>query len=252
MRRTCTALALAGGIALAVATPAMADGFQTYRVCGGDQFKTCAAVELSVVGANVTMKVWNLSGFNGSGAGTVFTGFGFYNLPAGISYVGGSGNVSGPARPGDTPGNWTFKNDGRVNFPVDIDAGTPGKNEQMVNGIASACATPGQLPGSPPNLYMNPCSSDTSDPAGWVTFTFQISGGTWDPTTSHLVIRGYDALTDTATECWTGPTPNGTPTNCPEFTAVPEPVTMTLLATGLAGMSGVKFFRRRKDPEDVS
>ena len=33
------------------------------------------------------------------------------------------------------------------------------------------------------------------------------------------------------------------------ITAVPEPVTMTLLATGLAGMGGAGAFRRRKNQQ---
>ena len=32
-------------------------------------------------------------------------------------------------------------------------------------------------------------------------------------------------------------------------TVIPEPITMTLLATGLAGMGGVGFLRRKKDEE---
>lgn len=249
MRKTCLALVLAGGAMVVTATPARADGFKSYQVCGGDQFKTCAAVEITVVGGNVTMKVWNLSGQFGSRAGTVFDAIGFYNLPAGVDLVGGSGSVTGPARPGDTPGNWNFQNGGRVNFGMDIKTDTPGPKSALTNGIASGCATAAELPGSPPDLYQNPCSLNTSNPADWVTFTFQISGGNWDPATSHIVIRGFDAITGETTECWTGPSPFGGPNCTSPVTATPEPVTLTLLATGLTGMSGVTFFRRRKNKQ---
>ena len=134
MRKTCLALVLAGGAMVVTATPARADGFKSYQVCGGDQFKTCAAVEITVVGGNVTMKVWNLSGQFGSRAGTVFDAIGFYNLPAGVDLVGGSGSVTGPARPGDTPGNWNFQNGGRVNFGMDIKTDTPGPKSALTNG----------------------------------------------------------------------------------------------------------------------
>jgi hypothetical protein len=39
-----------------------------------------------------------------------------------------------------------------------------------------------------------------------------------------------------------------TTTSPPSTTVTPEPVTMTLLATGLMGMGGVGFVRRRKKP----
>ncbi len=87
-----------------------ADGFRSYRVCGGDQFATCAAVNISVVGSNVTVRLWNLSGNaagtwgHGAGtyAGTVFNGIGFYNT-TGASAVLGSLSVNGPAMAGLSP-----------------------------------------------------------------------------------------------------------------------------------------------------
>lgn len=41
------------------------------------------------------------------------------------------------------------------------------------------------------------------------------------------------------------PVPSGNPLDCPT-TVAPEPVSMTLMATGLAGMSGMGWIRRRK------
>jgi hypothetical protein len=134
---------------------------------------------------------------------------------------------------------------------VDIKMDTPGSKTALAGGIASGCATSAELPGSPPNLYLNPCSTDTSNPLDFVTFTFSIAGGTWDPATSEIVFRGYDAVTGETTECWTGTGTNGAAANCTPVSAVPEPVTLTLLATGLMGMSGVGFFRRRRAPQDL-
>ena len=252
MRKFGAVLSLVGGLALASTTPAWADGFQSYRLCGGDTFKTCAAVEITVVGQNVTMRVWNLSGNLGAtngavtNAGGIFNGIGFYNVPAGVTVQTGSLSVSGPVRGTDTPTGWNLSNFGSVAFSVDYRATTSRAN----GGIASGCAAAGQLPGTPPNLYMNPCTSDLSDVNNWVTFSFKIAGGAWDPTTSDIVFRMYDGITNATSECWTTPTPGGRPTNC--VTVTPEPVTMTLLATGLAGMGGAGFIRRRRNKEQLS
>lgn len=52
----------------------------------------------------------------------------------------------------------------------------------------------------------------------------------------------------TVTGC---PVPSGNPHDCPPVTVTPEPVTMTLLASGLLSMSGVGFIRRRKNRLEV-
>jgi hypothetical protein len=154
--------------------------------------------------------------------------------------------VSGPARAGDNPGNWVFEDGGSVAFPTDHRIVIPGNKSSQQNGIASGCATAAELPGSPPDLYQNPCSTDLSNPGDWVTFTFQFSGGSWDPSTSDIVIRGMDTKSGDVVECWTGTSPGGHQANCSPITTTPEPITLTLLATGLAGMSGAGFYRRRK------
>ena len=256
MRKFGAVLSLVGALAIASTTPAWADGFQSYRFCGGDTFKTCAAVEITVVGSNVTMRVWNLSGnmaatngdAAGSNTGSIVNGIGFFNIPAGVQVVGNSLSVSGPVRGTDTPTGWSLQNFGKVAFSVDYRTTTSRAN----GGIASGCATPGSLPGTPPNLYQNPCSGNLSNLNNWVTFNFQITGGSWDPTTSDISFRVYDGIIDKSSECWTGTAPNGAPSTCVPITATPEPVTMTLLATGLAGMGGAGFMRRRRNKSQLS
>jgi len=254
MRKFSAVLTMVGGLALASATPAFADGFKSYRFCGGDTFKTCAAVEITVVGSSVTMKVWNLSGnmagtygqAAGSNAGSIVNGIGFFNTPPGVQVQIGSLSVSGPVRGTDNPTGWNLKNFGSVAFGVDYRAATSGAN----GGISSGCATAGQLPGTPPNLYQNPCNANFGNSANWVTFNFQITGGSWDPNTSAISFRVYDGVNGGASECWTDTSPAGRPATC--VTVTPEPVTMTLLATGLAGMGGAGFIRRRKNKNQLS
>ena len=237
---------------------AWADGFQNYHVCGGDAFTTCAAVQIKVVGKDVTVNIWNLSGSTTANLGTqssgstILNGIGFYNLPPGVKIRPGTVTVSGPARSGDQPSAWKFSNKGSIGFPVGI-SGNVGSG--VNNSIANGCAT--SLPtGKNLQLFENQGCGEPSN-GGWVTYHFRVRGS-WDPTKSDIVLRGVQVqrgkrgkLSKVATECWTGNTPNGARANCVNITpgpgtVTPEPVTMTLLATGLAGVGGVGFFRRRK------
>ncbi len=125
--KTARCIALLGALAAALPSAASASGYRSYKVCGGDSFATCAAVSINVVGSDVTVRLWNLSG-NGAAtyghgastyAGTIFNGIGFYNTQ-GVSAVLGSLKVTGPLTSGGKNTGWKLANNANVNFGVDF------------------------------------------------------------------------------------------------------------------------------------
>ena len=226
-------LLVAGLCTAVLAGVARADA-RSWMVCGGNAFNTCASVDLTVSGQDVTIRVWNLSGYFGSYASTVFTAVGFENIGS-IAVVPGSMTMNGPVRPGDTPEAWQLRNNTQVGGGVRLDMVARSGNAD--NSIASGCASPGRLPGGSNDLWMNPCSMPTQ--TGYVTISFRVTG-TWDVANTWLLVKGQNGPAGMSTECMTG----GANANCSDVT--PEPVTLLLLGSGLAGMGGMGLVRRRR------
>lgn len=252
MKTRLLSLALAASLASPFSA-AQAVGTQTYNVCGGSYaswtgFAFCASVQVSVVASgsgiwNVAMQISNLSGLNGSFAGSLFAQIGLDNLnlpggnpPVAISNVlvtqGGSTICSNPTNSSQgNAGCWSVQQNQTAAGGIKVDL--LGNTSSGVNlSVASACS--GQ------NKYIYTCLG-----AAPVTISFNINRN-FDPTQiGDLYIKGQGALG--STECETGTTVAvALRCSAPPVTSTPEPTTMTMLGTGIAAMVAEVRRRRKK------
>jgi|SRR6185437_15512348 hypothetical protein len=229
---------------------AHADDSKTFDFCGGTYtgytgFAFCASVAVGVAPATeaghaagaytVTLDVANLSGENGSFAGTLFAEFGLDNLPKDLAdptnlvvSQGGtvvcsnlSDNTAGAAKCFNVQVNKTAA--GSVS--VDLLAST----SNGVNlALTSACSGTTNL------LY-------TCLAAAPVRISFDITSS-FDPTNGVQVYVKGQGTQYNSTECETGAV--GTLACTPTITT-PEPASLTLLASGLLGL-GIPLARKRR------
>ena len=230
---------------------AHATGERTWQVCGGTPyagysgFALCASVTATVTtgpsGEHIlTMKVYNLSGTNGSYSGTVFTSIGLDNVvPSSVNVVAGSLKITGPcmeqAAGCDYSSYWQVTDNKAIGGGVKVDLLGGSFNSQQ--SIASQC---GVDAGSTPDhnrLFVTDCLAGGTD---YVTLSFRVTEDFNPSLTGDLFIKGQNGYNGASTTCV------ATLQNCGPATVVPEPITATLVATGMGLWGGIGYVRRRR------
>lgn len=194
-------------------------------------FTACASATITVAGGTLTAVVRNISNTLGSTTIGRLTAFGFFYLN------------SAP-----TPGSAAF---------ASVSGLPPDQVWQDLPAASSfrTSLTNGTFLGAAQARRHWDNSASTLPPGSQGTFSFSLSGGATDWSKVHFAWRGQVLGNNVAfAKCYEGAVGQSSPKpgECiasridePPVT-VPEPISMLLLATGLVGIGGANFVRRRR------
>jgi hypothetical protein len=216
-----------------------------FNYCYGGQLYTCFSGYVTTTadgfgGTNVVIGVRNESAAEPTVAGNAswITAIGL-STPQ-ISNISGFGvGTSGTVGVSGTPANeWNVGPEPEIGLANNTMWFSAGTGDSPMHGAIYGC---GNMPGAPSTDRYNTCAPNT----GYVTFSFN-TDNVITASQANLALKWQGDLG--SYECETGGT---NLRDCQPPNVVPEPVTMILLGSGLAGIGGVGVIRRRKQGGDI-
>lgn len=235
-----------GVIALVAASPARADFKDFIGYCSPGALRSCASLQIITTlngsgGTNVLIRVQNLQGsmYPDNTGGSLLTRIGIV-APTNIGSASGlTVTTSGTATAMNNPGAlWSLRTPGSIGSPIELAAGI----SSGTSGAIVGCSDPSS---GTPSTHFRTCGT-----TGWVEFSFTTSNA-WSANDAELawVIDKTTNFPGGGLECDTDTVPAPGRTGCIATSPVPEPITMVLMGSGLAGMGGIGFLRRRRKNE---